>query len=235
MSQVAPQADTLASVRMPPVDPMDLLATRRSVAMTMLTEPGPTPEELRRMLTVAARVPDHGALEPWRFIVIEGEARLKAGERLAPIFVAENTTMEPEKREKFAGVIARIFTHAPLTVIVASRVDPTARIPVWEQELSSGAVCMNLLHAANALGFAGSWLTGWPTYSKEAHRALGVRQSEKIAGMLPIGTPKELPPDRRRPDIDTLVTRWRVESREGVTEITPSRAQGFSNRLEERI
>jgi nitroreductase len=140
---------------------LTLLETRRSVAMTLLIDPGPSKDQLRRMLTIAARVPDHGALQPWRFIVIDGEARKHASERLAPIFAAENEAMEPARREKFTGVISRLLIHAPLIVVVVSRTDPAMRIPAWEQDLSAGAVCMNLLHAAHALGFAGTWLTGW--------------------------------------------------------------------------
>jgi nitroreductase len=163
---------------------------------------------LRRMLTIAARVPDHGALQPWRFIVIDGEARKHASERLAPIFAAENEAMEPAQREKFTGVISRVFTHAPLIVIVVSRTDQAARIPAWEQDLSAGAVCMNLLHAAHALGFAGTWLTGWAAYSAGGHRLLGISACEKVAGIVYVGTAKEIPADRKRPDIDAIVTRW---------------------------
>jgi nitroreductase len=191
-------------------DPLTFLERRRSVAM--LGEPAPSPEELRRMLTIAARVPDHGSLEPWRFIVVDGNARQEAGQRLEQMFLVENATMEPGKAEKFAGLIKRIFVHAPLVVIVVSRADPTARIPIWEQELSSGALCMNLLHAAGALGFGGSWLTGWAAYSDGAQRALGVGRDEKIAGIIHIGTPKEAPADRKRPNIEALTTRWSPES-----------------------
>jgi nitroreductase len=120
---------------------LTLLETRRSVAMTLLTDPGPSKDQLRRMLTIAARVPDHGALQPWRFIVIDGEARKQASERLAPIFAAENEAMEAAQREKFTGVISRVFTHAPLIVIVVSRTDPAARIPagsrIFQQALSA--------------------------------------------------------------------------------------------------
>jgi nitroreductase len=187
---------------------LTLLETRRSVAMTLLTDPGPSKDQLRRMLTIAARVPDHGALQPWRFIVIDGEARKHASERLAPIFAAENEAMEPAQREKFTGVISRVFTHAPLIVIVVSRTDQAARIPAWEQDLSAGAVCMNLLHAAHALGFAGTWLTGWAAYSAGGHRLLGISACEKVAGIVYVGTAKEIPADRKRPDIDAIVTRW---------------------------
>jgi nitroreductase len=195
-------------------DPVTFLETRRSVAVTALGEPAPSSEELRRMLTIASRVPDHGSLEPWRFIVIDSDSRQEAGQRLEQVFLAEDAATDSQQREKFAGLIKRVFTHATLVVIVVSRTDPTARIPVWEQELSSGAVCMNLLHAAGALGFAGSWLTGWAAYSDGARRALGVGHGEKIAGIIHIGTPKETPADRKRPNVEALTTRWSSESPE---------------------
>lgn len=211
MSQIAssPAAASVAADRAP--ENLNILATRRSVPITMLGEPGPDPDDVRRMLTIATRVPDHGMLEPWRLIVIEGDARSRLGERLAPIFVAENAAMEQEKREKFASTIARVFTHAPLVVVVVSRADASARISVWEQELSAGAVCMNLLHAARALGFAGSWLTGWTAYSEGARSVLGLGQGEKIAGIIHIGAPKETPADRKRPDLATVATWWSDE------------------------
>ena len=185
------------------------LEARRSVPITLLGEPGPNAAQLHRMLAIATRVPDHGGLEPWRFIVIEGEARARAGERLRPIYAAENPSMEAEKREKFAGVVARSLGHAPVVVIVVSRTDPAARIPSWEQDLSAGAVCMNLLHAAHALGFAGAWLTGWAAASPGARGLFGIAESERIAGIIYIGTAKETPGDRKRPDVATIATWWR--------------------------
>jgi nitroreductase len=109
--------------------------------------------------------------------------------------------MEAAQREKFTGFISRVLTHAPLIVIVVSLTDPTARVPAWEQDLSAGAVCMNLLHAVHALGFAGTWLTGWAAYSAGGHRVLGINAGEKVAGFVYIGTAKEMPADRKPPDI----------------------------------
>jgi nitroreductase len=185
------------------------LETRRSVGSAALGEPGPTPDELRRMLAIAARSPDHGKLAPWRFVVIEGEERRRAGEKLAPVYYDENGAMEPEKRAKFRDIIARVFMAAPLVVIVVSRVDAASHIPAWEQELSAGAVCMNLLHAAHALGYAGSWVTGWAAFSPGARGVFGLGESERIVGIVHIGTPREKPDDRPRPDLDAIVTRWR--------------------------
>jgi nitroreductase len=213
VSHRLPEASILSAAYRPSADDLlTLLETRRSVPLTTLTDPGPTEDQLRRMLTIAARVPDHGGLEPWRFIIVEGEARRQASALLAPIFAAENATMETEKREKFTDIIARVLTHAPLIVIVVSRTDPAARIPAWEQDLSAGAVCMNLLNAAHALGFAGTWLTGWAAYSPGAYRVLGIVSGEKVAGLVYVGTAKEMPTDRKRPDLGTIMTRWSPET-----------------------
>ncbi|QCI68273.1 nitroreductase family protein [Phreatobacter stygius] len=187
-----------------------LLETRRSVGMTVLAGPGPSEAELRRLLAIAARVPDHGGLEPWRFIVIEGQARFDAGPHLAALYAAENGDMDPEKRAKFAGIMSRVFTYAPVIVIVVSRSDAAARIPAWEQDLSAGAVCMNLLTAAAALGFGATWLTGWAAYSPGAHRLFGLEAHEKVAGVVHIGTAKETPAERKRPDIAAITTRWQA-------------------------
>ena len=185
-----------------------LLETRRSVGMTMLSEPGPDASTLTRILTIAARVPDHGVLEPWRFIVLAGEARKRASERVSQLYAAENAAMDAEKREKFTGIIGRSLTYAPLIVLVVSKSDPEARVPVWEQDLSAGAVCMNLLTAAHALGFGANWLTGWAAYSPGVHALFGLSSAEKLAGLVHIGTAKEAPAERRRPDIDAITTVW---------------------------
>lgn len=187
-----------------------LLEGRRSVGMTTLTAPGPSAAELRRALAIAARTPDHGMLEPWRFIVLEGEARFAAGAGLARLYEAENQAMEPEKRAKFAGIMSRVFTYAPSVVVVVSRTDGEARIPAWEQDLSAGAVCMNLLHAVHGLGFDGTWLTGWAAYSPGAQAMLGLAADEKIAGIVHIGTAKEPPSERKRPDIAAKATWWQA-------------------------
>ena len=185
------------------------LTERRSVAVTALAEPGPNAAQLQQMLGVAARVPDHGMLEPWRFLLFEGEARHQAGGLLAEVYESERTDMDPEKRKKFKDIMTRVFAYAPLVVIVISRADPAAKVPEWEQQLSSGAVCMNLLHAASALGFGAVWLTGWAAYSPGAHAVLGLRVGEKISGIIHIGSMRERPAERRRPDVEALTTRWK--------------------------
>ncbi len=185
-----------------------LLECRRSVAVGLIGEPGPSEAELRRMLAYACRAPDHGALEPWRFIVIEGDARHRAGELLSACYAIENAGMEPSKLAKFTAVMARVFLAAPVVVIVVSRPDRSARIPVFEQELSAGAVCMNLLTAAHAMGFAANWVTGFAAYSEGAREVLGLAAGERIAGVIHIGTALEKPAERKRPDLDAIATRW---------------------------
>ena len=174
-------------------------------------KPGPNPEELRHLLTIASRVPDHGALVPWRFILLQGEARRAASAQLAAVYAARHPERSPETVATLAK-LSQVFTQAPLVVTVVSRADPGARRPEWEQVLTVGAVCMNLLAAATAMGYASVWLTGWAAYDTEAQAALGVRAGEKIAGFIHIGTAQERPPDRIRPVLDELITDWAARS-----------------------
>jgi nitroreductase len=187
---------------------LGVLDKRRSVKPIDLGEPGPTPEELRRILTVACRVPDHGALVPWRFILFQGEARQAASTQLAALYAAQHPDLSIHRTLETLAKLSRLFTHAPLVVAVVSKADPNARKPEWEQVLTVGAVCMNLITAATALGYASVWLTGWAAYDADAMQVLGVRPEEKIAGFMHLGTAQEYPPDRRRPTLDDLVTSW---------------------------
>jgi nitroreductase len=180
-----------------------LLTRRRSVAPHLLGEPGPTSEEIETLLTVAARIPDHGRLYPWRFIVIAGEARSRIGEAIGEAFRADNPDARPETLEFERNRLAR----APLVVAVVSRAAPHVKIPDWEQELSAGAACMNLVVAANAMGYATSWITEWYAFDRRVLEALGLSPSERIAGFVHIGRPKEAPVERPRPDLADIVTR----------------------------
>lgn len=180
------------------------LQQRRSVPARWLGEPGPGPGEIETLLTVAARVPDHGKLVPWRFILVEGAARHRLGEVLVKAFRADQPEADAEKVEAERSR----FTQAPLVVAVVSRVVPHVKIPDWEQILSAGAVCMNLLNAATALGFGASWLTGWAAYDRRVLDALGLAPDERIAGFVHIGTTKEQPGDRARPNLADIVTRF---------------------------
>lgn len=188
------------------------LETRRSVGAGFLSAPGPSAEELRRILAIATRVPDHGKLEPWRLLVFSGESRLQAGERLAAIYRREHHLMEPERLDKFAGVMSRVFSYAPLVVLVISSPSALAKVPVREQEASSAAVCMNLLNAAHAYGFGASWVTGWAADSEGAAALYGLDRHERVIGIIHIGTATERPNDRPRPDLDRLVRHWSPDS-----------------------
>lgn len=184
------------------------LEERRSAVALELQAPGPVPALLERLLKIALRVPDHGKLEPWRLIVLQGEAKVEAGKRLAQAYQAENPEEDADRREKQAEKIAATYAAAPVAVVVVSRADPQAKKPEWEQILSAGAVCMNLLSAVTVAGFGGVWLTGWSAYSEAAKRVLGVERDERIAGIIHIGTEKEKQKDRPRPDLDKKVAWW---------------------------
>jgi nitroreductase len=184
-------------------DSLALLQTRRSLAAHRLGEPGPTEEQLRTLLTVASRVPDHGRLVPWRFVVIAGEARHRMGEAVAAAFRADHPDADSEK----LAVERNRFSRAPLVVAVVSRAQPHVKIPEWEQVLSAGAACMNLLHAAAALGFGATWITEWIAFDRRILDALGLAPGERIAGFVHIGTALEPTVDRARPDLSAIVTR----------------------------
>lgn len=180
------------------------LKTRRSVGIGFLTDPGPTPEELQQILEIGTRVPDHGKLAPWRLIVIEGDARARAGEKLAAIAKANNPAID----EASLDVERRQFLPAPLTIGVIFSHRPLAKAPEMEQLLSAGNVCFNLMHAAFALGYAASWVTRWYAFDTAAQEMLGARAGERFVGFIHIGTPKTVIEDRDRPDLAKVVSRW---------------------------
>lgn len=185
------------------MDAIDLLLTRRSVPVKDLAEPAPTESQLKTILTAATRVPDHGKLCPWRIVAFDKAAQTKLGQGLAAIY-AKHT---PDATEAQLAFEAARPTKAPLLLVVIF--SPKDGKPVWEQQLSTGAVCMNLLHAAHARGFAGKWLTEWPAYDADAKTLIGCQGQEEVAGYIYIGTPKEVPADRERPDLDQVVSWWR--------------------------
>jgi nitroreductase len=184
--------------------PLALLRRRRSLKPNELAGPGPSPAELETLLTVASRVPDHGKLAPWRFVVFEGEGRRKAGEAIAAAFLAKYPDSKPEQVEYERGRLAR----APLVIAVVSRAAPHVKIPEWEQVLSAGAAAMNLVVAANALGYGAAWITEWYAYDRRVLDALGLAPHEKIAGFVHIGHPTLVPEDRVRPALADVVTRF---------------------------
>lgn len=183
---------------------IDLLATRRSVPAPNLLGPGPDGEQLEKLLTIAARVPDHGKLVPWRFILLEGEAVPRFSGRLADFVLAD----APDAPELRIENEKKRFC-APLVVVVVSRAGEHPKIPEWEQILSAGAACMNLEHAATALGFGSQWVTGWAAYDARVRDLLGLAPGERIAGFVQIGTPNLKPEDRPRPPLGEIATRWR--------------------------
>jgi nitroreductase len=185
---------------------VDYLRTRRTIPAAQIGEPGPDAETLREMLRIAARVPDHGKLAPWRFILFEGERRQQAVDGL--IRIAESAPDEKERRLRAEK--ARFFADGAVIVgVISAPIVDHPKIPLWEQQLSAGAVCLNLLHAAQAHGFAAQWLTGWFAYDGEAQRWLGLQEGERVAGFIHIGTPKMPPSERDRPDVDAITTSWR--------------------------
>jgi len=185
-------------------DALALLKTRRSVKPIELAGPGPIAAELDTLLAIASRVPDHGKLVPWRFVVFEGEARLRAGEIIAKAFLGDHPDANAEQVEFEKQRLAR----APLVVAVVSRAAPHVKIPEWEQVLSAGAAAMNLVLAAHALGFAASWITEWYAYDQRVRAAFGLAAHEKIAGFVHVGRPARPPEDRPRPPLAEIVTRY---------------------------
>lgn len=184
---------------------IERLASRRSPPLRSLGGPAPTPEELDRLLALALRVPDHGRLEPWRIIVVEGEARAALGARLDALYARRNPELPAAKADMWTLYLSR----APVTLVVVSCPDPAAKVPEWNQMLSAGAAGMALTVAASALGFATQWLLKWPGRDPEAAALLGVGAGERVAGFLHLGRPTGVTPDRPRPDPATRVTRWR--------------------------
>jgi nitroreductase len=182
-------------------DTIALLKSRRSAPPALMTGPGPSAEEIRTILTVASRVPDHGKLAPWRFLLFEGAARERAGRLALEIRIADKPDLDEARRIE---EIAR-FTRAPLVVGIVSRAAPHVKIPEWEQVLSAGAVCMNTIVAARALGYSATWLTEWMAYDARFRAALGLAEQERIAGFIHIGKGPAIE-DRPRPVLDEIVT-----------------------------
>jgi nitroreductase len=197
-----PPGEPIPAAHLSP-DTVRLMSLRRSTSPEVMTGPGPDRETLRSILTIAARAPDHRRLYPFRFIVLEGEARARLGDSLAEAFVAREPAAPAERVE----LERRRFMRAPLVVGVVSRVDHTHKTPEWEQVLTVGAVCQNALIAAIAHGFAAIWITEWYSYEPKIAAALGVTAAERIAGFIYIGTAREDPKERPRPDLASLITR----------------------------
>lgn len=188
--------DALPIVAAPEV--LAFLARRRSASALSLRAPGPSDEELADLLTLAARVPDHGKLAPWRFIVLRGEAKAAFAAKL------EILASDHADAPRLVAKLGKLKTP-PMGVAVVSRTTP-GEIPAWEQLLSAGAVCTTLLYAATAMGYGANWITDWYAYDPQARAALGLDDGEQVAGFVFMGTTVEPPQERVRPDAAALTT-----------------------------
>lgn len=197
-----PEENAPAAAARPSPDTLALLAERRSTKLMLLSEPGPDAAQLATLIRLAARVPDHGKIGPWRFAIIAGAARGRIGEALAKIIEGDKTVdaarLEMERKR---------FMSAPVCVMVVSTAGPHPKIPEWEQLLSAGAVCFQLLIAAHAMGFAGCWLTEWPAYDERARSVLGLTGEERVAGFVSLGTATQTVTERTRADVASRITR----------------------------
>jgi nitroreductase len=181
---------------------LDLLLTRRSGSAKAMEGPGPSKKQLEDILRAGARAPDHGKLFPWRFIVFEGKGRERMGDILAEAMEAQGERAKQVEEER------NRFLRAPLVIGVISAAREQHKIPVWEQELSAGAVCQNLLIAATAQGFVGNWLTEWYAYHPTVKEKMGLKPGERVAGFIYIGTAKDGLEERPRPEMDKIVSRF---------------------------
>jgi len=183
---------------------LNLLRTRKSASAKAMTEPGPSAAQIAEILSLATRVPDHGKLAPWRFILWEGAARAAFGD----VMRARYQALHPEHGAETLDAMRALFLRAPVVLGVVSTAAEHPKIPVWEQQLSAGAVCMNILTAATAMGLGCQWNSDWVAYDAEMARAMGLRAHERIAGLIYLGTPAAPLEDRPRPDAGALLTRW---------------------------
>lgn len=183
---------------------LDIITSRRSVSAKDMSEPGPTSEQLQTLLQAAHRVPDHGKLGPWRFVIFQGAARADFSRELAAIYREEN----PEATDKLLQFQAELLTRAPLVIAVISTAGPHVKISEWEQVLSAGAACQNLLLAAHTMGFGAQWLTEWYGYSKKVHALLKMEDHHRIAGFIYVGSYREKPEERVRPSLQERITYW---------------------------
>lgn len=184
---------------------LDFLARRRSVLVKNLGDPGPSDEEIETMLKIASRVPDHKKLVPWRFIIFQGDARHRFGQVLAEACALEE---ENEPSPKRLDIERGRFDRAPVIIAVVARLNDRPSVPEWEQILSVGAACQNLVLAANGFGYSSQWVTEWYAYNSLVVAAMGLQENERIAGFIYIGTAIEPPTERDRPELSDIVTHW---------------------------
>jgi len=196
-------SDSPATLNIRAPEALDLLLSRRSGSAKTMKGPGPDAEQLRRILSAGVRVPDHGKLTPWRFVIFEGDGRARMGEILAEC-IAQERDSSPERVEQERGR----FMRAPVVIGVVSRAREQIPIPVWEQQLSAGAVCMSMVIAAHAMGFVANWITEWCAYHPKVLERIGLKPNERIAGFIYIGHPVEPLEDRPRPPVESITTRF---------------------------
>ncbi|MGI6853015.1 nitroreductase family protein [Mesorhizobium sp. 1B3] len=183
---------------------IEFMLNRSSAPIPELREPAPSDAEIETMIRIASRVPDHGRLEPWRFILYRGDARLAIGEKLAALAEQREGPLGEGRRQQ---ELAR-FSRAPLVIGVVSSPKDHPKIPQWEMFLSGGAAAMNLVIAANALGYATNWITNWYSDVEEGRRILGLAPHERVIGFLHIGTFNGTAPERPRPDVSALYAEY---------------------------
>lgn len=196
-------SEASAKLNIPVPETFDLLLSRRSGSAKAMKGPGPDPGQLKQILAAGVRVPDHGKLTPWRFILFEGEGRARMGAILAETVAAERDT-PPERVE----LERNRFMRAPVVIGVVSRAREQIPVPVWEQQLSSGAVCMSIIIAAHAMGFVANWITEWCAYHPKVLERIGLKPGERIAGYIYIGHPADPLEDRPRPAIESITTKF---------------------------
>jgi nitroreductase len=184
--------------------PLTFLKTRKSGSAKAMAGPGPDAAQIAEMLDIAVRVPDHGKLNPWRFILFEGDARAKIGEA----FAARWQVLHPDHSEDSLSFQRGLFLRAPVVIAVVSTAAPHNKIPEWEQLLSSAAVSYNLVLAATAMGFHAQWQSDWVAYDAGATAAIGLKGTERVASLVYVGTSTVPLEDRPRPDAQSLLTRW---------------------------
>ena len=195
----APQFGEAAPIEASP-QTLAFLARRRSASALALTEPAPSDAQLATLLRLATRVPDHGKLAPWRFVILRGENKRR--------FIAGLEAIAAH-RDDGAKLTAKLgkLKAPPLTIAVVSRAT-AGDIPEWEQRLSAGALCMTLVIAAQAMGYGANWITDWYAYDADARALLGLAAGEQVAGFVHLGTSAETPLERVRPDVAAITSEW---------------------------
>jgi nitroreductase len=182
------------------------LATRRSGKARDMVAPGPDADQLHDIIALALRTPDHGKLAPWRIVTVAADQREAFAALLKKAWVDEN----PGSAGLDLVVFDQFAHQAPTLLVLLSTPVHESKVPIWEQQMSAGAVGMNLLHAAHAHGFVGSWLTGWAAYSPGVGAAFGAREGDTVVGYFFLGTPAKELDERPRPEYDDVVRAWEI-------------------------